>query len=544
MKKILWVVLLCACHATGWAQGTLSGDVMANVNFFQKDSALGVNQFPHYQNQLSGGEFWLSLRYNYKGFTAFLRADAFHNSNLYIPTKIYSGFGIGAWSLSKDFQDLTVTAGYIYDQVGSGLLFRAYEDRGLLIDNALVGAQLKYKISDRLNVKAFTGQQKFLQGIDADQTFAFERHKAIVKGIAAEGDYNIGDKVSMVTGGGVIDRTLDQGTIDQIANNINAIPDVKDRFVPKYNTYAATLYNTMNVGDFSWYIEGAYKTKEAVRAGLIDQETFSNHDGNVVFTTLGYARKGIAVNFTGKRTENFIMRSNPYIVPVYRGTYNWQPIVARIRPQRLMSRYTPPALENSELALGGDVLIAPNDDISITLNYTHINTLDNIELYREAYGEVEFRNLGNWIIDVGVQQLHYNQRIYQFRPTSGIVKAVTPFVEGTYKFSDKHSIRFDLQYMFTEQDYGSWAYGLVEFNIAPKWSFATFQMYTTDLKPGNPSNLTEPQLFYNYFIAYTKGPHRFTAAYVRQPDGINCTGGVCRYEPAFSGAKFTMTSSF
>ena len=41
-------------------------------------------------------------------------------------------------------------------------------------------------------------------------------------------------------------------------------------------------------------------------------QPFSNKSGNVVYSTLGYARKGIAVNLTGKRTENFSMRANPF----------------------------------------------------------------------------------------------------------------------------------------------------------------------------------------------------------------------------------------
>lgn len=515
-----------------YAQGTLSGDLMMNVNFFRMDSALGVQDIPQYQNQHSGGESWLALRYHYNGFTAYARVDAFQNSNLFNPRGILSGFGLGAWSLSKEVNNLTITGGYIYDQIGSGILFRAYEDRGLLIDNALVGVHLKYKLNDHIFVKGFSGQQKIL----------FNRYEPIIKGINVEGDYSLGDKVTMVTGAGALNRTLDQTTIDIIASDINTYP-VADRFVPKYNMYAATFYNTLTAGDFSWFIEGAYKSQEAVRNNLFIDK-FYNRDGNVVFTTLNYARKGIAVNFTGKRTENFIMRSYPPVDISYRAILNWQPIVARIRPQRTMARYTPAALENSELALGGDVLIAPNDDLSITLNYTHINTLEDIEMYREAYAEVEYRKLKNMVIDAGVQVLRYNQAFYQVRPGVPIVQAVTPFVELTYRLTDKHSIRTDLQYMMTEQDYGPWAYGLLEFNIAPRWSFATFQMYTTDLKPGNPSNLKTPQLFYNYFVGYTTGPHRFTAAYVRQPDGINCTGGVCRYEPAFSGVRVAITSTF
>ncbi len=124
-------------HAQG--AGTLSGDLMLNANFFQRDTAIKASDNPLYDNFLSGGEGWLALRYSNYGFTGFLRVDVFNNSNLKKPDEGMSGFGIGAWSLSKEFKGLTITGGYIYDQIGSGILFRSYEDRGLLIDNALAG---------------------------------------------------------------------------------------------------------------------------------------------------------------------------------------------------------------------------------------------------------------------------------------------------------------------------------------------------------------------------------------------------------------------
>src|SRR5690606_9082900 len=114
------------------AQGSLSGDLMLNANFYQRDSSINAADNPLYDNLKRGGESWLSLRYSYKGFNAFLRADAFHHSNLYMPEVAFTNFGIGAWSISKDIRDLTITGGYIYDQIGSGIVFRAYEDRGLL----------------------------------------------------------------------------------------------------------------------------------------------------------------------------------------------------------------------------------------------------------------------------------------------------------------------------------------------------------------------------------------------------------------------------
>jgi hypothetical protein len=508
-----------------YAQGTLSGDLMLNANFYQRDSLIKAANNPLYDNYLSGGEAWLGLRYNYKGFTATVRVDGFQNSNLFDPTQGLSGFGIGAWSLSKDIDKLSITAGYIYDQIGSGILFRAYEDRGLLIDNALVGVRLKYQLTDNIYLKGFTGQQKFL----------FTRYAPVIKGFNAEGDFNLSEKVHIVPGIGVLNRTLDQGSMDVVVSTINSQP-LLTRFVPKYNTYVFSVYNTLTAGAFNWYVEGCYKTKEAfVFNGLLN-----SRDGNVLYSTLGFAIKGLAINISGKRTEAFAMRTSPNET-LLRGMLNWQPIVARLRPQRLMARYTPATQDISELALGSDVLISPNDDISITLNYTHINTLRNVTLYREAYAEAEYRGWDKFILMAGVQYMQYNQELYQVKPGVPIVVSTIPFFELTYRIDNKKSIRTEWEYQSTTQDYGSWLFGLIEFNIAPKWSFAISDMYNT--APG-PSTTTGSHHYYNVFTAYSTGPHRFTLSYVKQVDGINCTGGVCRYEPAFSGVKFGVTSSF
>lgn len=528
MKKLLQltVVVLTGFSAHVFAQGgNLSGDIMLNGNFFQRDTSIKASDNPLYDNLLSGGEGWMSLRYSQQGFTGFLRLDVFNNSNLKDPLSAMSGFGIGAWSLSKEFKGLTITGGYIYDQIGSGILFRAYEDRGLLIDNALAGLHLKYRINDNLNVKAFTGQQKNV----------FERYAPIIKGLNFDGYFALSDNVSITPGVGLLNRTLDKQSMTSIVNNINAQPE-EERFVPKYNMYAVTAYNTLSAGDFTWYIEGAYKTQEAIAdysGNLI------NKDGNIVFTTLSYARKGMAFNFTGKRTENFVMRTSPN-ESLLNGIVNWQPIVAQIRPQRLIARYSPASQDLSEMALNGNVLLSPNDNYDFNLSYTHINTLEGNKLYREAYAEANIRSVKNTLIDVGFHYMEYNQEHYQFKPGVPLVVAYTPFAEITYMFNQKNSLKVQAQYMHTKQDYGSWAFLALEYAIAPKWSFAVSDMY--NVAPAHEGE--KAQHYYNVFVARTQGAHRISLAYVKQVDGINCTGGVCRYEPAFSGLKLNITSTF
>ena len=528
MKKTV-LFFLALCFSIGlFAQGTLSGDLMMNLNIFQTDTNIKAGNNPLYDHALSGNEGWLSVRYsNNNGISATLRADVFGNSNLANPSQAMSGFGVGAWNITKDFKDLTVSVGYIYDQIGSGILFRAYEDRGLLIDNAIIGLELKYKLTDKILIKGFTGQQKNI----------FTHYEPIIKGFNAEGDYNVG-KVHLIPGVGFLDRTLDDGSMASVAQTINSYADSSEKFFPRYNMYAFSAYNTLTYKSISWYAEGAYKTHEAILVNnlLIDKP------GNVEYTTINYAKKGFAINLATKRTENFVMRTSPNEV-LLKGMLNWQPVVAVLRPERLISRYTPASQDISEMAANANMLITPNDVTNFTFTYAHINTLDNVALYHEVYGDVVYQGIKSWQFQLGAQYLEYNQKVYQVNAATGMVYAITPFTEITYRVTDTKSLRFEAQYMNTKQDYGSWVFALLEYNIAPMYSISVSDMYNIDPNYSNPA-VTKANHYYNIYGAYTKGPHRFSLAYVKQVDGINCTGGVCRYEPAFSGIKGTVTTSF
>ena len=543
MKRLSLLFLLAILSVNSFAQGTFSGDLMMNLNFFQRDENIKASGNPLYDNYLSGSEGWLDLRYNTKGFTFFVRADAFNNSNLKNPSQASTDFGIGAWSINKQVQGLDITVGSIYDQIGSGILFRSYEDRGLLIDNALVGIELKYKLTKDIMLKGFTGQQKNNNAVNN------VRYAPVLRGFNAEGDFNAG-KVHILPGVGFLNRTLDAASYASVAATIQSqgATDTTKRFTPVYNMYAFSAYNTLTYKSFSWYVEGDYKTHEAILnldGSLIDKP------GNVEYTTLNYGVKGLAINISAKRTEDFVMRTSPNET-LLNGFLNWQPVVAVLRPERLISRYTPASQDISEQAATANVILSPNDVANYTFTYTAINDLNNSKLYRELYGEGYYQGLPSWIFQGGVQYLEYNLALYQVKPLAQpMLYAVTPFAEITYRLNEKKSIRAEFQYMNTKQDYGSWLFALLEYDVAPRWSISASDMYNVDPnKNSDNPNYTGPGFvpkanhYYNVYLAYTKGPHRFSLAYVKQVDGINCSGGVCRYEPAFSGVKATITSSF
>lgn len=545
MKKQFLLAIAFLLGGNAFAQGTFSGDLMMNLNFFMKDTNIKASGNPLYDNALSGSDAWLSLRYAINGYTFFVRADGFNNSNLKQPLSPNTDFGIGAWAISKEMDNLSLTVGSIYDQIGSGILFRSYEDRGLLIDNALMGFQLKYKFGDHFSMKGFTGQ---LKNNNSDNNLVNNvRYAPVIKGVAGEGDAAIGN-VRLMPGFGVLNRTLDAGSMTSVAAAINA-QDTALRFLPKYNMYAFTAYNTLVYKNLSWYVEGAYKTNEAITVVNQYDALFgklANRDGNVVYTSLNYGRKGLAVSLTGKRTEDFTMRTSPN-ENVLKGLLNWQPVVAVLRPMRLISRYMPASQDQSELAGTAQVNVAPNEVTNFTGTYTHMNTLTGEKLYREAYIEGIYQGLDKWVLEGGVQYMEYNIDAYQIKGIPFLtLYSTTPFAEITYKLTDVKSLRLELQYMNAVKDYGSWAFALLEYNIAPRWSFTVSDMYNTKPNPGadNPNYKNPGNHYYNFFVAHTRGANRFTLAYVKQVDGMNCSGGVCRYEPAFSGVRASVTSSF
>ena len=165
MKRALIFLLLISCSFAGTAQnngGRLSGKLHINANVFLRDSLIGAANTPQFDHQFFGSESWLNLNYSNWGFDFGLRFDFFQNSNLRNPKASFSGEGVGMWTVRKQVDKLDFTLGYIYDQVGSGIIFRSYEERGLPIDNALLGIRGIYNFNEDWNVKVFSGKQKQL----------------------------------------------------------------------------------------------------------------------------------------------------------------------------------------------------------------------------------------------------------------------------------------------------------------------------------------------------------------------------------------------
>jgi len=535
-------------------QGRFSGSLETNANFFLRDSLIGAANTPQYDRQLFGSEGWLNLNYSNWGFDFGLRYDYFNNSNLLNPTGSYTDQGIGMWYVKKRIDKLGFQAGYIYDQIGSGIIFRAFEQRPLLIDNALFGLKLDYQLAENWTIKAFTGRQKQ----------QFDTYNSVVRGLNLEG-YVQGDSLSnwsLAPGFGVVARTLDDATMSSLVANLNLYPTT-DVFVPKYNAYAFTLYNTLTAGIFSWYVEGAYKTDDPMndpfweieRDGVVTVgDKFFSSDGTVVYSSLSIAPPKWGITLEAKRTENFSWRTRPQS-QLNRGLISFLPPMARINTYRLTARYNAATQDLAELAFQADVRYAPSRKLSFNANYSYINDLDGVKLYRELYTEVQYKHEKLWSLTSGLQLQNYNQERYEFKPNVPIVETVIPYADFLYKIDRKHSVRVEGQYMLTgddtkadaKQDYGDWVFGLVEVSLNGHWNLTASDMF--NVAPGKNSPVDENGKkeslhFPRFDVYYTTGPTRLAMSYVKQVEGVVCTGGICRLEPAFSGVKFSANTSF
>ena len=548
------IFLLLSMSAQAQDGATIRGNLEANGNFFIRDSIIGATNTPQYDNQLFGADVWMNLSYSYKGFDVGLRFDMFNNSNLLNPTGSYTAQGIGRWYAKKKFNKLGVSAGYLYDQIGSGIIFRAYEQRPLLIDQALYGLRLTYDIAPEWQIKAFTGRQKK----------QFEAYESITRGAVIEGFVAIdSSSISFAPGAGIVARTLSDETVDDIVTTLTTYDPVDVVGVkPRYNTYAYSVYNTLAIKSFTWYAEAAFKSNEifsdpnAIRTRTGASNTFGrlvSRDGLVLYSSLSFAAKGFGLTLEGKRTESFDFRTSP-LLNLNNGLMNFIPPMARPNTYRLTARYAAVTQFLGEQALQADISYSPSRKLQFTVNGSYIDDLEGNLLYREVFTEIILKKKRKYILTTGLQHQIYNQEIYFVKPDEANIKAWVPYADFQYKLSKKKALRLELQYMSVNDgpdgkkvDYGNWANALLEFTIAPHWTFTASDMYNASPGKASPKDENGEGIKAHYprfDVFYTQKTNRFSLSFVKQVEGIVCTGGICRLEPAFSGVKFSVNSTF
>lgn len=537
--------MLAFMSYNAYSQGYFSGDLELRNDFYVRDTSINATG-AQYDNLKSSMDSWMSSNYRNEkwGLEVGLRMDFFINSRLHAPNDDpFTKVKLGNFYIKKKIEKLTVTGGHFYDQFGSGIAFRSYENRFLGIDNSIFGIHAKYDLTKNIAIKAFGGLRN-----DRLSDNVIGTTGAFIKGFNAEGSFKIGEDLTINPGVSVVNRTISEEDMKDIVENINNKPNFEDRFLPVHNAYVFSANNNLSYKKISWYVEGAYKTKEAIvdlDGELIDRA------GNIVFTSLTYSTKGFGITGQFKRTENFQFRDSPLSESsIIKGALNFLPPINKQHSVRLASRYTPASQEIGETSFSLDFTKKISKKLGFQFTASEIHTLDvsfeqwaRTLLFRELTAELDFKISKKLKGDAGFQFVQYDTEFYEFHEgTANEVLVYTPYVELVYKIDRKKSLRAELQYQNTVKDFGHWAFALVEFSMAPNFTISVSDQWNIAKGPNDASKDNEH--YYSVFTSYTHKVSRFFASYVRQVEGIVCTGGVCRVEPSFNGVKVGMNTSF
>jgi len=398
-----------------------------------------------------------------------------------------------------------------------------------------VGLKLLYNINNDWTIRAFTGRQKN----------RFELYQPVIKGASLEGYMALGES-AMTPGFGISSRTLDDGTMNTLVSTLNTYNE-QNQFIPRYNTYAYSFYNTLYANRITWFLELAYKSKDAMndpfgkrldaQGNTVVGNTFIQDNGLVAYTTLAYATKGLGISIELKHTEGFNYRTRPQ-ESLNNGLINYLPSMTRQNNFRLNTLYTAATQELGEQAIQIELRKKITERWKTTAHYSYIQTLTGEKLYNELLWENLITKSNLWRLTIGIQHQFYNQEIYEVKPGVASVRTLTPYLEYLRTFKSNRSMRIESQYMYSQQDRGSWVNLLVELGWAPKWLVTFSNLYNIGKDGDRGAH------YYSGSVVYQKEGNRFNIGYFRQVEGIVCAGGICRFEPAFNGVKMSIISNF
>ena len=519
----------------GLNNGEIHGNFQLDAQYYNPDSAIGAQPVPEKFLMNS----FANLIYTNGDFSAGVRFESYLNTMLGFDPR-YKGTGFPYKFATFNRDNFSITVGNYYEQFGSGMIFRSYEERGLGYDNAMEGVRVKYTLLKGIHIKGLIGKQRYY----------FDLGKGIVRGIDCEVALNelvtefAAKKTKIFFGGSFVSKyEVDQDPIYVLPENVGA--------------WAGRV--KVNHGGWSFFSEYAHKINDP---SSVNNYIYKKGGGLLVNTS--YSQKGLGINLSGKVIDNMNFRSdrtaqnNDLLI-------NFLPALTRQHTYNLAATIYPYATQpNGEMAYQGDITytikkgskLGGKYGTTVLVNYAAANGLDSTTLASGLGYKADYTKLGKvYYKDFNVEiqkkvskplkftlfyaNFVYNKDVAQGKVNEGFVYANIEVLEFTYKFNDKHALRMELQGLQTRQDMGDWATIVAEYTISPNWFFSTVNQYNY----GNPNE--DSRLLYPIGqIGFIKNSTRVTLGYGRQRAGIFCIGGICRVVPASNGATISISSSF
>ncbi len=200
MKKItLFLLLFSGISLYAQDYGSLSGGFESDFKWYNNDPKTGDfmdNNFPGTDEHVRSNNY-LKLDYTYKKWSAGIQAESYLPMPLVGYSPKYDDSGLSTFYVEYQSKKLKVTAGYFYEQFGSGLILRSWEDRQLGINNSLLGGRIVYRPTKDLKFTGLYGRQKEGFELSEGQIFGFDSEIDLTDILKVE-SYSIGLGLSYV----------------------------------------------------------------------------------------------------------------------------------------------------------------------------------------------------------------------------------------------------------------------------------------------------------------------------------------------------------
>ena len=551
MKKYILIFGMLAFSAVLSAQnkGYLTGSFETNDHFYFEDEKTGAMT----SDDRFGSNNYLKLDYYNGKFSAGMQLEGYLPSTVGYPSELK---GINLSNLYASWKDdnFSLTAGTFYDQFGSGLLFRSWEDRALGLNNAVIGARFTYNYKDILAFKALWGLPRFGMGIFTNNT----------------------DKPATPTNTQTQVRGADLSfAVSNLVGWDNTYLAIEGSALNRYEPASDDLiYEGGKSSTFGWSgranfeSHGFFAKAEWVNGGnkyYVDplpkgDEWYLKKKANAQLVELGYNGRGLGVTLTARRLEwmktdiitgNISTSNMMNYIPAMCTQYTYMltthhPYTAQV------GNITTSFINSGEMGAQLDAFynfrrgtaIGGKRGMKIHANFSTYYTIAEEGTCR--FGNLLFRDFSfdvekQWtkkfkmLLMYSLQQ--YNDT-YGADPTQVLTQNIV-VADLLYKWTQNFSTRLELQYLHANETLKNkdkdWMAALLEVNFAPHWSIFASDMY-------NHGNTKVH--YYNAGVSYAKSRTRIALGYGRYKAGYICSGGVCRQIPAYTGANLSITTSF
>lgn len=520
--------------------GTLHGSFQVDAQLYQEDTIIGAI----IPDEKMGVNTFLDLIYTNKNFETGIRYEAYMPPLQGFDPR-YKGHGIPYRYAKYTNNQFEITAGNFYEQFGSGMILRSYQEWNLGFDNSIDGMRVKANFKG-LRLVGLVGKQRSFWGLGDGLIRGFDGELHVNQFFKKFADA----KTQVILGGSFVSR------YQQDLDPIYILPANVGSYSGRFSIYR---------GNSSLMAEAAYKINDPNATNNMIYK-----DGHSVLLTYRYSQKGFGFSLQAKRVDNMDFRSDRnatgFNLPI-----NYIPSMTAQHAYTLPAYYPYATQANGEMGLQTNILykfkkksflggkygtgLEINYSISQSITKKPVNdstiigasasdgytspffTPGKEKFYHDFNVKIGKKLNKKWDIALTYVNIFYNINVIEGHADPNVL-AQSFVADIWWKFKPYNSLHIDAEGLFTKEDMGNWSLFMLEYKHK---SF--FAAIIDQYNYGNPDQDLKVH-YLSMSTGYTWNTTRVAFTYGKQSNGILCVGGVCREVPATNGFTLSMTSSF